>query len=80
VAVVFGIVSLVLILPPWPAQSKEVTHGVLTTTLEGNIWTEYFGQCVFRAGMILFGTFGLAVMIAFAANFLHKFLHKFISS
>src|SRR6516162_4228508 len=47
VALVLGIVSFVLILPPWPARSKiQVTHSVLTPTPEGNIWTEYFGQCV----------------------------------
>jgi hypothetical protein len=75
VAVVLGIVGFVLILPPWPVRSKiESGHRILTATSEGNIWWEYFGQCVFRAGIILFGTFGLAVMIPFAATFLHKFL------
>ena len=75
VALVLGTVAFVLILPPWPARFKiEATNGILTATPAGNIWREYFDQCVFRAGIILFGTFGLAVMIPFAANFLHKFL------
>ena len=75
VALVLGIVAFALTLPTWPARSKiEAAHGILSATPEENIWTEYFVQCVFRAGIILFGTFGLAVMIPFAANFLHKFL------
>jgi len=75
VALVLGIVGFVLILPPWPARSKiEVTDSILTATPDGNIWMEYFVQCFFRAGIILVGTFGLAVMIPLAANFLHKYL------
>jgi ABC-type polysaccharide transport system permease subunit len=77
VALAFGIVALALILPTWPARSKiEATHGILSATPEENIWRKYFVQCVFRAGIILFGTFGLAAMIPFAANFLHKFLNS----
>jgi hypothetical protein len=54
VALVLGIVTFVLILPTWPARSKsKATHGILTAP--GNIWTEYFGQCIFRTGIILFG-------------------------
>jgi ABC-type polysaccharide transport system permease subunit len=72
-----GIVAFALILPTWPARSKlEATHRILSATPEENIWTEYFVQCVCRAGIILFGTFGLAVMIPFAANVLHKFLNS----
>ena len=75
VAPAFGIVASLLTLPPLPVRSKiEATPCVLTAIPEGNIWIEYFGQCVFRAGIVLFGTFGLAVMIPFAANFLHNFL------
>jgi len=75
VALVLGIVGFLLILPPWPVRPKiEVTHGILTATPEGNIWTEYFGQCIFRAGITLFGIFGLAVVIPFAADFLHTLL------
>ena len=67
VAPAFGIVASLLTLPPWPVRSKiEATPCVLTAIPEGNIWIEYFGQCVFRAGIVLFGTFGLAVMIPFA--------------
>ena len=77
VAIAFGIVAFVLILPRWPARSRiETTHGILTASPEGNIWTGYFGQCAFCAGIILFGIFGLAVMIPFAANFLHRFLNS----
>jgi ABC-type polysaccharide transport system permease subunit len=75
VALVLGIVAFVLILPTWPARSKsEATHGILTATPEQNIWIEYFLQCVFRAGIILFGAFILAVMVPIAANFLHTLL------
>jgi ABC-type polysaccharide transport system permease subunit len=76
VALMFGILAFALILPTWPTRTKsEVTHGILSATPEENIWGEYFVQCVFRAGIILFATFGLAVMIPFAANLLHKFLN-----
>jgi len=75
VALVLGIVAFVLILPTWPARSKsEATHGILTATPEENIWIEYFLQCVFRAGIILFGAFILGVMVPIAANFLHTLL------
>jgi len=74
-ALVLGIVAFVLILPTWPARSKsEATHGILTATPEENIWIEYFLQCIFRAGIILFGAFVLAVMVPIAANFLHILL------
>lgn len=57
VALALGIVAFVLILPHWPARSKiEATHETLTASPEGNIWIEYLGQCVLRAGIILFGT------------------------
>lgn len=76
-ALVLGILAFVLVLPPWPARSNiEATHHALTATPAGNTWRDYFGQCVFRAGVILFGTFGLAITIPFAANFLHKFLNS----
>jgi hypothetical protein len=75
VALVLGIVSFVLILPTWPTRSKiEVTDSVLTATPGLNPWTEYFGHCVLRAGIVLLGTFGVAVLILFAEYFRHKFL------
>ena len=75
VALVLGIATFVLILPTWPARSKgEATHCILAALPEGNIWTEYFLQCVFRARIILFGAFALAVMVPIAANFLHTLL------
>jgi hypothetical protein len=77
VALMLGIVAFALILPTWPARSKiEATQGILSATPERNIWTEYFVQCALRAGIIFFGTFALAVMIPFGANFLHKFLNS----
>jgi len=73
-ALVLGIVAFVLILPTWPARSKsEATHGIESNSRE-NIWIEYFLQCIFRAGIILFGAFVLAVMVPIAANFLHILL------
>jgi hypothetical protein len=59
VALAFGIVAFVLILPHWPARSKtEATRGILTASPEGNPWIGYAGQCALRVGIILFGTFG----------------------
>jgi len=76
VALVLGMVTFLLMLPTWPARSKsKATHGILTAPPEGNIWGEYFGQCIFRTGITIFGIFGLAVVIPFVANFLHKFLN-----
>jgi hypothetical protein len=77
VALAFGIVAFVLILPQWPSRSEiEATRGILTASPESNIWIGYFGQCLLRAGIMLFGTFGLAVIIPIAAYFLHRFLNS----
>lgn len=69
VALAFGIAAFVLILPRWTARSIiETTHDTLTASPEGNIWIGYFGQCVLRAGVILFGAFGFAIMIPLAVS------------
>lgn len=79
VALAFGIVAFVLILPHYPAQlgpESKRTRGIITASPDGNPWIGYAGQCVLRVGIILFGTFGLAVMIPLAAYFLHRFLNS----
>jgi hypothetical protein len=56
VALVLGIAAFALILSAWPARYKiKAAHGILSATPKESIWSEYFGQCVFDAGIVLFG-------------------------
>lgn len=68
-ALSLGILTLALVLPRWPVRAEAKTiHPPLTASAEGNVWVEYLGRCIFRAGIIVLATFGLAILIPLTAN------------
>jgi hypothetical protein len=73
-AVILGIVAIPLILPAWPLGAKG-DAGRTTITAGSYPWIGYLGRCAVRVGIFLILTFGLAVLIPLAANFVHMIRH-----
>jgi len=68
-AVILGIVALVLILPHWPVEAKGDTgRSTIAASPGPNPWINYLLRCAVHAGILLFLTFGLAMLIPLAAS------------
>ena len=76
VVVVLEIATLALVLPRWPKVEIALTKSSpLTLSSERNVWTEYLGRCILRAGLWLFGTVGFAILIPLIATFFGAVIH-----
>ena len=76
VALVLEIAALALVLPRWPKDELALTkNSPLTLSTERNVWTEYLGRCISHAGLCLFGTLGLAILIPLIANSFRAVIH-----
>jgi hypothetical protein len=68
--------TLALVLPRWPKVEIALTKSSpLILSSERNVWTEYLGRCILRAGLCLFGTVGLAILIPLIATFFGAVIH-----
>ena len=78
-ALILGILALALVLPRWPGRAEAKTiHPPLAASAGGNVWMEYLGRCLFRAGIIVLAAFGLAILIPLTANLSMKTIPRIV--